>query len=181
MNGANEVVVGGLEPPADLATLLHYGLSAKLDLSEHLPRFTDAGLDANSLHAMTHWTRAEVSDALTRLLARRQDAPGLSPFQVIALAHVLRPRAVESIIEAHDDLPSTATLAEFLAHPMPGVALTHHLGRFFEQGIHRLADLEKLSELEDWVDVLKALVGAGAEERLTPFEWIVLEKGRRDA
>ncbi|KAJ7058648.1 hypothetical protein C8F01DRAFT_1085759 [Mycena amicta] len=168
--GPNETTTTGhnntLYPPVDLAAFLD-GLSPQLHLSEHIARFTGAGLDIPSLHAIGHWTRPEASDALTR--------PGLSPFQAIALEHMLRRQA----INAHDDnLQSTATLAEFLAHPMPGVALTHHLKLFVERGVPSLADVRMLPDREDWVGTLKTLFGAGdTSDGFTEFELIVLEKG----
>ncbi|KAJ7048007.1 hypothetical protein C8F01DRAFT_1269834 [Mycena amicta] len=163
-----------LHPPIDLAAFLH-GLSSKLDFSEHLARFTSAGLDIPSLQAIAHWTRPEASDALTRLLARRADASGLSPFQVLALEHLLRAQAITT---HDDDLQSTATLAEFLGHPMPRVALTHHLELFFERGVRTLADVRMLPDREDWVGGLRTLFGAGeTSDGLTQFELMALEKG----
>ncbi|KAJ7066668.1 hypothetical protein C8F01DRAFT_1248664 [Mycena amicta] len=164
-----------LHPPVDLAAFLH-GLSPKLDLSEHLARFTGAGLDIPSLLAIAHWTRLEASDALTRLLGRRADAPGLSPFQVLALEHLLRAQAITTPDD--DDPPSIATLAEFLGRPMARVALTHHLELFLERGVRTLADVRMLPDREHWVGGLRTLFGAGETSAgLTQFELMALEKG----
>ncbi|KAJ7055520.1 hypothetical protein C8F01DRAFT_1087830 [Mycena amicta] len=167
--------------PDDLEAFLHHGISSKLDLSPHLARFLGVGLDVALLYTVRLWTRAEVSDALARLLGRQPpdapDAPGLSPFQVIALEHRLRRQRGE----VDDNLPTITTLADFLGHPMPGVALTHHRGLFLEQGICNLTDVEKLADREDLANMLKTLFGAGTgagnEGRLTEFELMVLEKG----
>ncbi|KAJ7059937.1 hypothetical protein C8F01DRAFT_1084373 [Mycena amicta] len=162
-----------LHPSVDLAAFLH-ALSPKLKFSEHLARFTGAGLDIPSLHAIAHWTRPEASDALTRLLARRADAPGLSPFQVLALEHLLRAQAITT----DDNLQSAATLAEFLGHPMPRVAIAHHLELFFERGVRTLADVRMLPDKEDWVGGLRTLFSAGESSNgLTDFELMALEKG----
>ncbi|KAJ7057746.1 hypothetical protein C8F01DRAFT_1086208 [Mycena amicta] len=160
----------------DLEAFLHHGISPKLDLSTHLARFTTVGMDIDALQAIAHWERVEASDTLMRLLAQRPNAPGLSPFQLIALEHALRAQA--QAVERQDVLPAIATLDDFLAHPMLGVALTHHRGLFLEQGVASLTDLEVLADWEDWedcVDMLKTLFGT--KGRLTQFELLVLEKG----
>ncbi|KAJ7066046.1 hypothetical protein C8F01DRAFT_1248079 [Mycena amicta] len=159
--------------PQDLRTRLN-NISPKLDLSEHLARFTAVGLEAHALLAIAQWTRIEISDTLTRLLARRSiNTPGLSPFQGIVLEHGLRSQRIEPA--GYNAAPLIATLTGFLAHPMPGVALEHRQGLFLDRGVRHLADIEKLYELEDWVDVLHTRFGG--EEGLTSFEMIVLEKG----
>ncbi|KAJ7061957.1 hypothetical protein C8F01DRAFT_1082557 [Mycena amicta] len=166
-NTADEAVVGR----SPLEAFLHHGVSPKLDLSQHLARFTAAGLDVQSLFSLRQWTRGEAADALTRLLAPGPTTPGLSPFQLIALEHFLRGDASEQ--------PPIDTLADFLAHAMPGVDLTHHLGLFQQRGIRSLTDTKGLYTLEGWEDLLRTLFAAGASDEgsLTPFEMVVLEKG----